>query len=174
MMSLRRRVTTALLQRRFSASDGVAASVSDDSYVGRLKDTIRGVKVLSVSSCVVTSVAAPIIMVTNSASVAANVTALTFAVFGLFTTTLLTWATSPYVMRMRFLPAEQQFEIESLSVIARTKRTRFAADEVGKKADSARVSGSMRPFVTFGVKGQRQLFFVHPEDLPRDWHSKLV
>lgn len=148
--------------------------MTEDSYVGRLKDTIRGVKVLSVSSCVVTSVAAPIIMATNSASVAANVTALTFAVFGLFTTSLLTWATSPYVIRMRFLPTERQFEVESLSVIARIKQTRFTADEVEKKADSKRVSGSMRPFVTFGVKGQRQLFFVHPEDLPRDWQNKLV
>lgn len=145
-----------------------------DAYVGRLKDTIRGVKLLSVSSCIVTSVAAPIIMATNSASVAANVTACAFAAFGLFTTGLLTWATSPYVIRMRYLTAERQFEVESLNAIARIKQTRFSVDEIEKKAESRRVAASMRPFVTFGVKGKRQLFFVHPEDLPSHWQNKLT
>jgi hypothetical protein len=172
-----RRGIASMIARRLttdSSTSAAAATAASDIYVGRLKDTIRGVKLLSVSSCIVTSVAAPIIMATNSASVAANVTACAFAAFGLFTTGLLTWATSPYVIRMRFLTAERQFEVESLNVIARTKQTRFTADEIEKKAESRRVSASMRPFVSFGVKGKRQLFFVHPEDLPSNWQNKFT
>jgi hypothetical protein len=140
-------------------------------YVGRLKDVVRGVKMMSVSSCVVTSGAAPMLIMTQAnPSPVVVATAATFALFGLFTTTLVTWATSPYVQRMTLDESTKVMTVDTLNLIGARRTTSFSLDTVDPKAAQA----TMRPFVTFGLRDSKRLFFVHTDDVPATWRDKLV
>jgi hypothetical protein len=144
-------------------------------YVGRLKDVVRGVKMMSVSSCVVTSGAAPLLMMTQAhPSPVVAATAATFALFGLFTTTLVTWVTSPYVQRMTLDEATKLMTVDTLNLIGARRTTSFPLDMVEPKARSKLAQATMRPFVTFGLRDSKRLFFVHTDDVPAAWRDKLV
>lgn len=144
-----------------------------EPYVGRLGSVIRGVKMMSVSSCLVTSGAAPLLVMTQAnPSPVVLATAATFAVFGVFTTSLVTWTTSPYVISMRFDAAAKRFSIDTFTLTGRTRTTLIDESQIEKKSQSQRVQSSMRPFVTFGA--DKRLFFVHADDVPQAWKDKLL
>lgn len=92
-------------------------------YVAPFSSAVRKVKRLSLFSCACAVAAGPLIMgLDPSSTLTAKVSiAGTLTSFGLFTTGLLHWFTSPYVHRLVHKPDEEAVEVTTLDVLGRPR-----------------------------------------------------
>ncbi|DBB04170.1 hypothetical protein WJX77_004853 [Trebouxia sp. C0004] len=118
-------------------------------YSGPLALTVSRLKKLSLFSCACTFLASPIIIYMSSASSFGAKASIAFTLcgFGLFTTGLMHWFTSPYVHRLIHNSKTGLTEVETLSILAKYKRRTFSHSEI-------EYPNSFRPQSTFQVHGQ--------------------
>ena len=110
---------------------------------------LKRVKLLSISSLFATMTSVPIMFaLQNSAAFSGRIGAvMTVGVFSLFTTGMLHWFSSPYVCFLRHRKGSDAVEVETCSFVASKKIRNFTF------AQMETPDGSLRPLVTFAVKG---------------------
>lgn len=162
---------TAIQRRWFSTEDdnklsigpqkgGESGKDEKDSgvvYYGPISNTIKKVKLLSLSTCclsvslgpVITFMTSPEMNVILKGAVASSVIFLSAS-----TTAALHWFVSPYVHKLRWQPGSDSFEVEMMSWLATyiPKTIKFA---------DIRPPETNRPFVTFKANGK--FYFIDAE-----------
>lgn len=126
-------------------------------YYGPISNTIKKVKLLSLSTCclsvslgpVITFMTSPDMNVILKGAVASSVIFLSAS-----TTAALHWFVSPYIHKLRWQPGSDSFEVEMMSWLATyiPKTIKFA---------DIRPPETNRPFVTFRANGN--FYFVDAE-----------
>ncbi|KAL3520701.1 hypothetical protein ACH5RR_018850 [Cinchona calisaya] len=126
-------------------------------YYGPISNTIKKVKLLSLSTCclsvslgpVITFMTSPDMNVILKGAVASSVIFLSAS-----TTAALHWFVSPYVHKLRWQPGSDSFEVEMMSWLATylPKTIKFA---------DIRLPETNRPFVTFKANGK--FYFIDAE-----------
>jgi hypothetical protein len=139
------------------AAPGGAVSSSDTGeepesarvYEGGLAVTVRRVKLLSLSSLAATVVGAPLLVHLSSpeaVTVGAKVMITgTLMFFGVFTTALLQWFASPYIIRLEL--DGQQVSATTFNVLARPHTKVFTIADMQE-------AKTMRPLATFQAHGK--------------------
>ena len=137
------------------APGGVASSDTSEEpesarvYEGGLSVTVRRVKLLSLSSLAATVVGAPLLVHLSSpeaVTVGAKVLITsTLMFFGVFTTALLQWFASPYIIRLEV--DGQRVSATTFNVLARPETKVFAIADM-------REAQTMRPLATFQAHGK--------------------
>jgi hypothetical protein len=133
-----------------------AAAAGLYSYEGPFASTVRKVKALSLFSCACAVGGGPVVFALDSAaSVSAKLSvAGTLAGFGVLTTGLCAWFVAPYVQRLTYDPAADVVEVETLTLLNRPRRARFAPA-------AARPADTLHPLSTFAVGGR--YYFLDPQ-----------
>lgn len=137
-------------------------------YRGPLSETLRKVKILSLTSCCLSVLSGPIITFLTASDlsffmkggVAASVILLsTSATAGLH------WFLGPYVHKLTWKPGDQEMEVEVISWMATFERRTIQISDIGPPK-------TKRPFVTFVVKDKP--YFVEPKRIPNKELLKLL
>lgn len=123
-------------------------------YYGPISNTIKKVKLLSLSTCclsvslgpVITFMTSPDMNVIIKGAVASSVIFLSAS-----TTLALHWFVSPYIHKLRWQPGSDTFEVDMMTWLATfvTKTIKFS---------DIRLPETNRPFVTFKANGE--FYFV--------------
>ncbi|XP_073037365.1 uncharacterized protein [Primulina eburnea] len=126
-------------------------------YYGPISNTIKKVKLLSLSTCCLSVSLGPVITFMTSPGmnvILKGAVASTVIFLSASTTAALHWFVSPYIHKLRWQPGSDSFEVEMLSWLAtHLPRTIKFAD--------IRPAETKRPFVTFKANGS--LYFVDVE-----------
>ncbi|XP_073271660.1 uncharacterized protein [Primulina huaijiensis] len=126
-------------------------------YYGPISNTIKKVKLLSLSTCCLSVSLGPVITFMTSPDmnvILKGAVASTVIFLSASTTAALHWFVSPYIHKLRWQPGSDSFEVEMLSWLAtHLPRTIKFAD--------IRPAETKRPFVTFKANGS--LYFVDVE-----------
>ncbi|KAA8495348.1 hypothetical protein FVE85_1503 [Porphyridium purpureum] len=136
-------------------------------YEGPFPGAVRGTKILSVSSCFLTTVGSPLLAI-GEPSVRGFGLAIVFMLFGFGTTSALHYLVKPYVRRISFDYASQghavnpQFGVERLSFFGRSKWTTVRAAELEQPTKQLRpmcnlYAGKVPLFVEFDLFEDKQL-----------------
>ncbi|KAH9300971.1 hypothetical protein KI387_012554, partial [Taxus chinensis] len=142
---------------------GPPKSDEKDNYVvyyGPISETIRRVKLLSLSTCclsvslgpAVTFLTSPAMNVILKGAVASSVIFISAS-----TTAALHWFASPYVHKLKWQPGSDSFEVEMLSWLATYLPRTIQFSDI-KPADTN------RPYVTFEAKGE--YYFIDADRFP--------
>lgn len=126
-------------------------------YYGPISNTIKKVKLLSLSTCclsvslgpVITFMTSPDMNVIIKGAVASSVIFLSAS-----TTAALHWFVSPYVHNLRWQPGSDSFEVDMMSWLAS-----FTSKTI--KFSDIRLPETNRPYVTFKANGN--FYYVDPE-----------
>ncbi|MCD7451427.1 hypothetical protein HAX54_011736 [Datura stramonium] len=126
-------------------------------YYGPISNTIKKVKLLSLSTCCLSVSLGPVITFmtsTDSNVILKGAVASTVIFFSASTTAALHWFVSPYIHKLRWKPGSDSFEVEMMSWLATyiPKTIKFA---------DIRPPETNRPFVTFKANGN--FYFVDAE-----------
>ncbi|XP_075513546.1 uncharacterized protein LOC142548848 [Primulina tabacum] len=126
-------------------------------YCGPISNTIKKVKLLSLSTCCLSVSLGPVITFMTSPDmnvILKGAVASTVIFLSASTTAALHWFVSPYIHKLRWQPGSDSFEVEMLSWLAtHLRRTIKFAD--------IRHAETKRPFVTFKANGK--FYFVDAE-----------
>ena len=111
-------------------------------------------QLLSLGSLMVTTVGAPLLVFLSASEGVSEMAKIslsgTVVLFGLFTTGLLSYFASPYVLRLN-LNGDDTATITTMDVLARPKTVTIRVDEMGEPR-------TLRPLATFQARGR--IFFV--------------
>ncbi|KAI3458983.1 hypothetical protein Pfo_015646 [Paulownia fortunei] len=126
-------------------------------YYGPISNTIKKVKLLSLSTCCLSVSLGPVITFMTSPDmnvILKGAVASTVIFFSASTTAALHWFVSPYVHKLRWQPGSDSFEVEMMSWLATylPKTIKFA---------DIRPPVTNRPFVSFKANGN--FYFVDAE-----------
>jgi len=125
------------------------------AYEGTWNSSVKRVKLLSLTSCLLTSVGAPIVALLGGEKVGLQAAmACTVVIFGVTTTGMLHWFTGPYVHKLWHDADRGEVTLETLSVFAKPECTRFALTDV-------QIPTTIHPLASFSV-GDR-VFYVDEE-----------
>ncbi|GMH37175.1 hypothetical protein BSKO_05048 [Bryopsis sp. KO-2023] len=136
-------------------------------YTAPFGKALRRVKMLSLTSCGFAVAACPVIcLLPNTIDSLAGKIGLcaSLSIFGIFTTGLLHWFSSPYVHQLKFdgAAARKEIDVKTLTLFARQRWERLALDSI-KPADT------WRPLATFESQGK--LYYIHVDQFN---HRKLL
>ncbi|KAM3268614.1 hypothetical protein P3S67_031555 [Capsicum chacoense] len=126
-------------------------------YYGPISNTIKNVKLLSLSTCCLSVSLGPVITFmtsTDSNVILKGAVASTVIFFSASTTAALHWFVSPYIHKIRWKPGSDSFEVEMMSWLATfiPKTINFA---------DIKPPETNRPYVTFKANGN--FYFVDAE-----------
>eukprot|EP00898_Chlorokybus_atmophyticus_P002483 jgi/Chlat1/3235/Chrsp22S03510 len=136
-------------------------------YTGPMSGSVKGVKLLSLSSAMLTLVGAPLFVLTNPNLSPTGRIAIagTMIFFGLSTTALLHWFSSTYVHKMWAIRGSDRVEVEVLNVLASKKREAFSLGDV-------QYSQTLRPLVSF--EADKRQYYVDEEVLDENVLRQLM
>ena len=138
-----------------------------DRYEAALAETVRNVKILSLASLAATVCGTPLLLELASPDMvyeARLTVCLLVDGFGTFTTALLQWFVSPYVLRMRMLNPST-VEVEKLNILGSVYVETFPVD-------SMREAETTRPLVTWEAEGGN-LHYVEMGLVPQSLYDGL-
>ena len=147
-----------------------------ETYEAHLAETVKNVKLLSLASLAATVCGTPLLLELASPDMlpeAKMTVSLVVDGFGTFTTALLQWFVSPYVLTMRVEkgetgpgpgPASDVVVVEKLSLFARRFEDRFPAAAM-------REAETTRPLVTWEANGS--FHYVEMANVPRCVYDRL-
>ena len=147
-----------------------------EAYEAHLAETVKNVKLLSLASLAATVCGTPLLLELASPDMlpeAKMTVSLVVDGFGTFTTALLQWFVSPYVLTMRVEkgetgpgpgPASDVVVVEKLSLFARRFEDRFPAAAM-------REAETTRPLVTWEANGS--FHYVEMANVPRCVYDRL-
>jgi hypothetical protein len=158
-----------------------ASSSSSSTYEAHLAETVRNVKMLSMASLAATLCGTPLLLELASPDLASGAKLTICAVvdgFGVFTTALLQWFVSPYVLRMRVTDGgggggggdrgddrgDDVIAVDKLTLLGFTFTETFRASDM-READT------MRPLVTWQANGK--LHYVEMANVPKALYDRL-
>ncbi|TMW95616.1 hypothetical protein EJD97_008577 [Solanum chilense] len=129
-------------------------------YYGPISNTIKNVKLLSLSTCCLSVSLGPVVTFmtsTDSNVILKGAVASTVIFFSASTTAALHWFVSPYIHKLRWKPGSDSFEVEMMSWLATfmPKTIKFA---------DIKHPDTNRPYVTFKANGN--FYFVDAEHCP--------
>jgi len=136
-------------------------------YTGLLSASVIRVKMLSVASCLLTTVGSPVIVGLSRPDLAFGMqvaTACSLATFGIFTTGLLQWFVSPYVLSMRARDTKT-IEVERLNFLAQRTIDTISVEDV-------KPPQSLKPLSTFSVNGR--VYYFDQDHWPDDASTDLL
>jgi hypothetical protein len=147
--------SSLIFQRHASNSsqpppEPVILSTKPIVYVGSMSHTLKKVKLLSITSCALSMLGAPVITFWTAPTLPLAVkTAVSIAMvlFGAGTTGLLHWFSSPYVHKLLWTPGSSEMEVHTLTWLATTSKHTIRLDSVGP-------AETQRPLVTFAADGK--------------------
>lgn len=134
-------------------------------YEGVMADTLRRVKLLSLTTCCLSVVGGPFVTFFTAPDlsvIAKGAMASVMVLLSATTTGALHWFASPYVRRLTWTPGTEQMQIEVLSWMATPLRRSVNISDV-------RTPLTQRPAVTFEANGQ--LYYIDKETFP---HAELL
>ena len=139
------------------------------TYEAHLAETVRNVKLLSLASLAATVCGTPLLLELASPGMlpeAKMTVSLVVDGFGTFTTALLQWFVSPYVLTMRVENVEDGdvVVVEKLTLFARRCEDRFPASAM-------REAETTRPLVTWEANGT--FHYVEMANVPRHMYDRL-
>lgn len=149
-----------------TAGAAVDARPDGVEYEAALAETVRMVKLLSLASLGATIAGTPLLLELASPDLPANAkltVSLVVDTFGAFTTGLLQWFVSPYVLKMR-MADDDTVAVEKLTLFARTYEEKFAVAAM-------REAETTRPLVTWEADGK--LHYVEMGRVPRYLYDRL-
>lgn len=131
------------------------------TYHAPLSRTLLRLKRVSLFTCFGGVLSGPIIVALDTSTAMASKLGIgaIMALFGVFTTSLLHWFTSPYVHELQYDRVTEQFKTERLSFFTRPIHNTFPLSAV-KYADS------LRPQTTFSVEGE--LYYLDKDNFGDD------
>ena len=135
-------------------------------YEAALAETVRMVKLLSLASLGATIAGTPLLLELASPDLPANAkmtVSLVVDTFGAFTTGLLQWFVSPYVLKMRMVD-DDTVAVTKLTLFARRYEDVFAVS-------SMREAETTRPLVTWESNGK--LHYVEMGRVPKYLYDRL-
>ena len=143
-----------------------------ETYEAHLAETVRNVKLLSLASLAATVCGTPLLLELASPDMlpeAKMTISLVVDGFGTFTTALLQWFVSPYVLTMRVEKEAQDgvgdvVVVEKLTLFARRFEDRFPASAM-------REAETTRPLVTWEANGT--FHYVEMANVPRHMYDRL-
>ena len=118
-------------------------------YEAPFSSAVRKVKRLSLFSCFCALGAGPVIMGLDAGSTFTATVSIagTLASFGIFTTGLLHWFTSPYTHKLVYDPKTESIDVTTLDMLGRSRTQTIKVADV-KEADS------VHPLSSFGADGK--------------------
>ncbi|KAG0591808.1 hypothetical protein M758_1G216600 [Ceratodon purpureus] len=134
-------------------------------YEGVMADTLRRVKILSLTTCCLSVVGGPFVTFFTSPDlsvIAKGAMASIMVLLSATTTGALHWFASPYVRRLSWTPGTDQMQIEVLSWMATPLQRSVNISDV-------RTPVTQRPAVTFEANGQ--LYYIDKDAFP---HAELL
>ena len=141
------------------------------TYEAHLAETVRNVKLLSLASLAATVCGTPLLLELASPGMlpeAKMTVSLVVDGFGTFTTALLQWFVSPYVLTMRVEKEDGKIGdvvvVEKLTLFARRLEDRFPASAM-------REAETTRPLVTWEANGT--FHYVEMANVPRHMYDRL-
>ena len=141
------------------------------TYEAHLAETVRNVKLLSLASLAATVCGTPLLLELASPGMlpeAKMTVSLVVDGFGTFTTALLQWFVSPYVLTMRVEKEDGKIGdvvvVEKLTLFARRFEDRFPASAM-------REAETTRPLVTWEANGT--FHYVEMANVPRHMYDRL-
>lgn len=151
---------TSGVDKSFSGSD-LADSSPVFTYHAPLSRTLLRLKRVSLFTCFGGVLSGPIIVALDTSTAMASKLGIgaVMALFGVFTTSLLHWFTSPYVHELQYDRATEKFKTERLSFFTRPIHNTFPLSAV-KYADS------LRPQTTFSAEGE--LYYLDKDNFGDD------
>ncbi|MCO5598183.1 hypothetical protein L7F22_052275 [Adiantum nelumboides] len=160
---------SARIQKSWASGAAAAATQVEESpkpkaqqpvfYRGPLSDTLRKVKLLSLTSCCLSVVTGPAMVFLTSPHLSVILkggVAATVMILSASTTAALHWFVGPYVHKMIWVPGSKEIEVETVTWMATYVKETLSVEEI-------RPPKSNRPFVTFAVKNK--LYFVDPDKI---------
>lgn len=126
-------------------------------YHGPISNTIKKVKLLSLSTCCLSVSLGPVITFMTSPDmnvILKGALASTVIFLSASTTGALHWFVSPYIHKLRWQPGSDSFEVEMLSWLASSIPRTIKFSDI-------RPPETQRPFVTFKANGS--FYFVDAE-----------
>jgi len=148
-----------------SAKRAFANAPSTSTYTAALADTVRKVKILSLSSLAATAIGCPLFLELSSPELALEAKAAVSATvigFGTFTTVLLQWFVSPYVKTL--VVDRGVVRATKFAWNARTYESTFAKEDMIE-------SESSRPLVSWEAKGKH--YYVEMQGVPKEIYNEL-
>lgn len=137
-------------------------------YRGPLSDTLRKVKLLSLTSCCLSVITGPAIVFLTSPHLSVIVkggVASAVMILSASTTAALHWFVGPYVHKMTWVPGSKEIEVEMVTWMATYNKHTIAIEDI-------RPAKTNRPFVSFAVK--KKFYFVDTEKIANKDLLRLV
>lgn len=137
-------------------------------YRGPMSETLRKVKVLSLTSCCLSVITGPAITFLTSPHLSVILKggiAATVIVLSASTTAALQWFVGPYVHKMTWIPGAKEIEVEMITWMATYQCRTFQIEDI-------RPAKTNRPFVSFAVKDK--FYFVDPAKIPNKELARIV
>ncbi|GAQ79723.1 hypothetical protein KFL_000360375 [Klebsormidium nitens] len=119
-------------------------------YIGSMSGTLKKVKLLSISSCVLSCLGAPVITFWTAPTLpiaVKTVVSMSMVLFGAGTTALLHWFSNPYVHKVIWRQGSEEMEVHTLTWLATTSKQVIRLKDV-------RPANTQRPLATFAVNGR--------------------
>ncbi|KAI5083798.1 hypothetical protein GOP47_0003541 [Adiantum capillus-veneris] len=159
----------ARIQKSWASGAAAATSHVEESpkpkaqqpvvYRGPLSDTLRKVKLLSLTSCCLSVVTGPALVFLTSPHLSVILkggVASAVMILSASTTAALHWFVGPYVHKMTWIPGSKEVEVEMVSWMATYIKETLSIEDI-------RPPKTNRPFVSFSVKNK--FYFVDPEKI---------
>ncbi|KAG6549598.1 hypothetical protein Mapa_008576 [Marchantia paleacea] len=153
---------------KLNDEDEREASLAPVIYEGSMSAPLRGVKLLSASSCVLSVIGGPIITFLTSPELSMlmkGALSTTMVVLSASTTFALHWIASPYVHKMIWIPGKDELDVQMLSWMAITTRRKIKLSDV-------RTPHTQRPLVTFAAN--KIFYYVDKDNFPDEELLKLL
>lgn len=141
-----------------SSPDSAVQPTSENYiYSGPFSSTVTRLKQLSLFSCACALASGPIIfgLDTSMTLPAKTGVVATLSSFGIFTTGIMHWFTSPYAHKLEYNPADDSVEVVCLNLFAKPVKYRFHIAEV-------RQVDSVHPLSSFSAQGK--MFYVDQDN----------
>ena len=158
----------AIYQIPQTSTDSKEKKASPVIYRGPLSDTLRKVKMLSITSCCLSVITGPAITFLTSPNLSVILKggiATTIILLSASTTAALHWFVGPYVHKLTWIPGAKEFELEMITWLATFDRKVISIEDI-------RPPKTNRPFVSFAVKDN--FYFVDTEKIPNKDLLRIV
>ncbi|KAG6549597.1 hypothetical protein Mapa_008575 [Marchantia paleacea] len=129
-------------------------------YEGLMSDTVRRVKMLSLTTCCLSVVGGPVVTFFTNPDLSVimkGALCSTMVVLSASTTFALHWFASPYVHKLTWVPGSKEVDVEVLSWMATKLKRKIKLSDV-------RTPYTQRPLVTFAANNE--YYFVEKDNFP--------
>ncbi|KAL3677429.1 hypothetical protein R1sor_027377 [Riccia sorocarpa] len=143
-----------------SVNDEEKATATSVIYHGSMSGTLRGVKLFSATSFLISVVGAPVLTFFTNPELSMlmkGALSTTMIVLSATTTFALHWIASPYVHKLVWIPGSDVIEVQVLSWLATTRKKKINLSDI-------EAPETQLPLATFAAKNK--IYYVDKENFP--------